>query len=224
MKLIRSILGVVIQVVIFGSVLLLPTGAFAWRRAWLLISLMAAFSAWSSWALPQRVLDERWKPPLQTGQPPADKILVVFFIAAFLGAILFIPVDVFRLHLMRKPGTLVSFAGLALLVAGCWIMYLSLRENTFASPAVRHQGERGQTVVDTGVYGVVRHPMYAAGALLSLGIPLWLESYAAALLAIVPIGLLALRIPIEEELLERELAGYASYEKRVSKRLIPFIW
>jgi protein-S-isoprenylcysteine O-methyltransferase Ste14 len=73
-------------------------------------------------------------------------------------------------------------------------MSLALKENAFAAPIVKHQEERNQTVVDRGVYSVVRHPMYAGAVPLLIGIPLWLESYAAALLAIVPILLLAVRI------------------------------
>ena len=89
---------------------------------------------------------------------------------------------------------------------------------------VRHQEERHQTVIDTGVYSIVRHPMYAGSALLMVGLPLWLESYAAAALAIVPIALTAVRILFEERFLKRELKGYEDYTKRVKYRLIPFIW
>jgi len=89
---------------------------------------------------------------------------------------------------------------------------------------VRHQEERNQTVVDRGVYSVVRHPMYAGAVPLLIGMPLWLESYAAALLAIVPSLLLALRILIEERFLKRNLQGYVEYADRVRYRLVPFFW
>jgi protein-S-isoprenylcysteine O-methyltransferase Ste14 len=114
--------------------------------------------------------------------------------------------------------------GLVLFVAGWWIMTLALRENAFAAPVVKHQEERQHTVIDTGVYGVVRHPMYAGAVLLLVGMPLWLESYAAAILASVPIGTLVLRILVEEQFLRRELAGYDAYTRRVRYRLIPFLW
>jgi protein-S-isoprenylcysteine O-methyltransferase Ste14 len=149
---------------------------------------------------------------------------LVLFLATFFGLIVSIPLDVFRFHLMGKPGTLVSSLGLALLIAGWWIAYLGLRENAFAALAVKHQEERRQTVIDTGVYSIVRHPMYAGGALLMVGIPLWLESYPAALLASVPIATVALRILFEERFLRRELKGYDAYTQRVRYRLIPFLW
>ena len=158
------------------------------------------------------------------GQPLADKIVLMLFLASFYGLIVFIPMDVFRLHLMGSPGLLVSSLGLFLFLAGWGIVFLALRENTFAAPVVRLQEERKQRVVDTGVYGVVRHPMYAGGILFIVGIPLWLESYAGVLLALVPIGTLVLRIRLEEQFLRRELKGYDAYTKRVRYRLVPFLW
>ena len=90
---------------------------------------------------------------------------------------------------------------------------------------VKLQEERHQTVIDAGVYSIVRHPMYAGGALIMLGLPLWLESYAAALLAIVPVAtILVLRILFEERFLRRELKGYNAYTERVRYRMIPFVW
>jgi protein-S-isoprenylcysteine O-methyltransferase Ste14 len=170
------------------------------------------------------LLKERLKSPVQKGQPLADKIIVVPYIAAFFGLIVFISLDVFRFHLMGKPGTLVSSLGLALVIAGLWIVYLSLRENAFTALVVRYQEERQQAVIDTGFYSIVRHPMYAGSALLWVGIPLWLESYPAALLASVPIATIALRILFEERFLRRELKGYDAYTQRVRYRLIPFLW
>jgi protein-S-isoprenylcysteine O-methyltransferase Ste14 len=171
----------------------------------------------------QGLLDERLKPPIQKGQPVADKILVIPLIAAFLDLILFIPRDVFRFRLMSKRATIVSFLGLLLFVARRLIISLSFKENASAAPVVKHQEERRHTVVDTGVYSVVRHPMYMGAVLLLLGMPLWLESYAGALLAIIPIGLLAVRILFEERFLRRELKGYDAYTGRVRLRLIPLL-
>jgi len=170
------------------------------------------------------LLDERFKPPVQKGQPLADQIAVLSLIAAFVGEIVFIPLDVFRLHLMARPGVFVSSAGILVFVAGWWVMTLALRANPFAAPVVRHQEERRQVAIDSGPYSMVRHPMYAGAALLFVGMPLWLESCAATLLAVVPIGLLVLRIHIEERFLRRELPGYDAYARTVRYRLIPFLW
>ena len=170
------------------------------------------------------LLDERFKPPVQKGQPLADRIVVLSLIAAFVAEIAFIPLDVFRLHLMSPPGVFVSSAGILVFVAGWWVMTLALRANPFAAPVVRHQEERRQVAIDSGPYSMVRHPMYAGAALLFVGMPLWLESCAATLLAVVPVGLLVLRIHVEERFLRRELPGYDAYARTVRYRLIPFLW
>jgi protein-S-isoprenylcysteine O-methyltransferase Ste14 len=210
-----------------GGLLFLPAGTFHWWRAWVLIGVIAAGSLISELRLfpdHKDLIRERLKPPIQKGQPLADKIITLLMLLIFYGMFVFIALDVFGFHLMGRPGLLVSIAGLALLVAGWRIAYLALRENAFAALVVKGQGERGQTVVDSGAYGVVRHPMYAGAIAFFLGIPLWLESYAALGPAVFLIFLLMLRITIEEKYLRRELTGYDAYTKRVRYRLIPHLW
>jgi protein-S-isoprenylcysteine O-methyltransferase Ste14 len=219
--------GVVFNVAIFGGLLFLPAGTLDWWRAWVFLGVVfvgAVASTVSVLRVNKDLIEERFKPPVQQGQPLADKIVVVLFLAVFVSVIVFIPLDVFRFHLMAKPGTLASSFGLVLFAVGWWIMTLALRENAFAAPVVKHQEARQHTVIDSGVYGVVRHPMYAGAVPLLVGMPLWLESYAAALLASFPIGTLAVRILVEEQFLRRELAGYGAYTERVRYRLIPCVW
>jgi protein-S-isoprenylcysteine O-methyltransferase Ste14 len=223
----KLIVSIVIQTAIFGCLLFLPAGTFGWWRAWLLIGILFAGSVASAAGLfPGRMdlLRERLKSPIQKGQPLADKIVLMLLLISFYGLIAFIPLDVFRFHLIAAPGVAVSSLGMFLFLAGWWVAFVALRENVFAAPVVKLQEEREQKVVDTGVYGVVRHPMYAGGILFIVGIPLWLESYAGALLTLVPIAALVLRILFEERYLIRKLKGYEAYTKRVRYRLIPFLW
>jgi protein-S-isoprenylcysteine O-methyltransferase Ste14 len=224
MYIVRLILGVVFNMAIFAGLLLLPAGTWAWGRAWVFLGVVLIATVATVVSLPRELLDERMKPLVQKGQPLADKILVLLLVATFCGMLVFIPLDVFRLQLLGKPGAFVSFLGLLLFIVGWGIMAFALKANAFAAPVVKHQEERHQTVVDTGVYGVVRHPMYAGAAPMIIGMALWLESYAAALLSSVPIGILVLRILAEEQFLRRELQGYDAYTKRVRYRLIPFLW
>jgi Putative protein-S-isoprenylcysteine methyltransferase len=227
MSIFKLTLGIVFNVAIFGFSLFLPAGTLDWWRAWMFLGVDfvgAVASTVILYRIKKGVLEERFKLPIQKGQPLSDKVVVVLLIASFVGLIVFIPLDVFRFHLMAKPGPLVSSLGLVLFVAGWWMMTLALKENAFAALVVKYQEERHQRVIDSGVYGVVRHPMYAAAIPLMVGMPLWLESYAAAMLSIVPIGTLVLRIYIEEQFLKRELAGYDAYTERVRYRLIPFLW
>src|SRR5262245_5133845 len=193
----KLVFGVIYNLIFFGAMLFLPAGTFDWPRAWVFLGLvLVGATATMLIVFPGRedLLNERFKPPVQKGQPLADKIIVLLLIAAFLGVIVFIPLDVFRFHLMDKPGPLVSSLGLILVIVGWLIISLVFKENAFAAPVVKHQEERHQTVIDTGVYSIVRHPMYAGAILLMIGLPLWLESYAAALLAIVPMTMIVVRI------------------------------
>jgi protein-S-isoprenylcysteine O-methyltransferase Ste14 len=227
MSILKLTVGVLSNVTIFGLLLFLPARTLDWWRAWMFLAVVfvgAGLSTVSLYGTSKELLAERFKPPVQKGQPFEDKIVVLLLIAGFLAVIAFIPLDVFRLHLLPRPGMLVSSSGLLLFIAGWWIMTLALLENAFAAPVVKHQEERQQKVIDTGVYRVLRHPMYAGTIPLLVGMPLWLESYAAAVLAIVPIGALVVRILIEEEFLRRELKGYDAYTERVRYRLIPFLW
>ena len=227
MFILKLIVGLVINMAIFGGLLFLPAGTWDWWRAWMFLSvLFVAYVATMVTVFPGRedLLDERFKPLIQKGQPAADKIVVLLLVAMFCGVTAFIPLDVFRFHLMGKPGLFVSCLGFLVFAAGWWIISLSFKENAFAAPVVRHQEDRHHRVIDTGVYGLVRHPMYAGSVLLMVGMPLWLESYAAALLASAPIAALAVRILIEEQFLRRELKGYDAYTRKVRYRLIPFVW
>jgi protein-S-isoprenylcysteine O-methyltransferase Ste14 len=227
MSIAKLVIGVILNVAICGVLLFLPAGTLDWWRAWVFLGVvlvLAVMSTVSLFRVNRGLLEERFKPPIQKGQPLADKILVMLVIAEFVGLIAFIPLDVFRFHLMARPGALVSSLGLVLFVAGWWIMTLAMRENAFAAPVVRHQEERHQTVIDSGVYGVVRHPMYAGAIPMLAGMALWLESYAAAMLVSIAIVTLVLRILVEEQFLRRNLAGYDAYTERVRYRLVPYLW
>ncbi len=227
MRIFKLLAWIVLNVGIFGMMLFVPAGTVDWWRAWVFIAVVfvaACAIAINVLAHSEGLLDERLKSPLQKGQPLADKFILLLCLAAWGGLIVFVPLDVFRFHLLPTPGFLASLSGLVLAVVGWWVMYLSFRENAFAASVVRHQKERQQVVVASGVYGFVRHPMYAGGVLGWIGASMWLGSYAAALLTIVPIGTIALRILFEERFLRRELRGYDAYSERVRYRLIPFLW
>ena len=224
---IRLIGGVVYVVVLYGGALFLPAGTWHWPRAWTLLGLTTLSTAVSTAYLnasSPEIVEERWKPPIQKGQPLADKIIVTVFIFLYLGTLVFTALDVFRWHLLPRPGVIVSSIGLVLYVASWVLITRVLRENAFASAAVRYQEERHQRVIDTGPYALVRHPMYAGAVPLILGLPLWLESYAATLLGILVCVVMSVRIRLEESFLRRNLPGYEDYVRRVRWRLIPGVW
>jgi protein-S-isoprenylcysteine O-methyltransferase Ste14 len=223
----KLVAGIITNLVIYGGLLFGPAGTFLWWRAWVFLGVVLIATVATMFFLRERpdLLNERFKSPIRKGQPLADKIILILFIATYVGMMVFIPLDIFRFHLLAPPGAVVSTLGLVLFVAGWWIFSLALKENPFGIAAVKFQEERHQRVVDTGVYAVVRHPMYAGGILLIIGMPLWLESYAALLLAIIPSAVLGgLRIQVEERFLKEKLPGYAAYMEKVRYRLVPYIW
>lgn len=222
----KLILGVAWNTTTYGAVLFLPAGTLDWC-AWVFLGVLTVLTiATLVGVLRTRpgLMKERDKGIIQKGQPRIDRVIIIAFVVAYMGSMVFIPLDVFQFHLLPKPNVWVSSLGLVLIVVGWVIISLVFRENSFAAPVVRHQSEREHAVVDTGVYSIVRHPMYAGIFVFNVGIALWLESYAAALLTLVPIGLLAVRIVFEERFLRRKLAGYEAYTEKVRYRLIPFVW
>ncbi len=225
----KLVLSFLLQISLFAALLFLPAGTWWWWRAWVFIGVMCVMlpvAALAAGVFPTDAdfLNERLKPPIQHGQPLADKVFVLLFLNAFIGFMIFIPLDVFRFHLLGEPSPVVAGAGLVAVMAGWWIVSLASKENTFAAPVVKYQETRHQQVIDTGPYAVVRHPMYAGGVLLFLGIPLWLGSYAGVVMASAPSAAIVVRILLEEHFLIQKLDGYAAYTRRVRYRLVPFLW
>jgi protein-S-isoprenylcysteine O-methyltransferase Ste14 len=217
----------VAQTLLFAALLFLPAGTIHWWQGWvyLLISLIAgvAGAVWLNATNPD-LLRERMKPLSQPDQPVADKRATFIFVCLGLLWFVFIPVDVFHLYLLPLPPSWLRWTGLALWAVSMWLIYLAFRENSFAATVVKLQRERQQTVVDSGPYAVVRHPLYSAVLIYAAGIALWLGSIAAIPLIVVPLVGLILRIRVEEAHLERHLPGYDAYLRKVSWRLVPYVW
>lgn len=210
-----------------GVPLFLPAWTLDWPRAWIFLGLVFAMAATLMFSIfPSRpdLLAERYKPPIQEGQPLPDRLLTLALLASFFGLLVFTALDVFRWHLLGETTIPVAVVGLALFVGGWTLMALAVRDNAFAALVVRYQEERHQVVVDRGTYAVVRHPMYAGGIPFMIGMPLWLGSWAGVLVALAPIATLLLRVVVEERFLWEKLDGYAAYTRKVRWRLIPFIW
>jgi protein-S-isoprenylcysteine O-methyltransferase Ste14 len=223
----KVIAGVVFNVALYALLLFVPAGTLRWWQAWVFLAVTVVVMAAAVFSiLPDSadLFSQRAKGIIQKGQPLWDKILVILLVVSYVGQIIFIPLDVFRFHVLPKPGAFVSCIGLALYVAGWWIMTLAMKANPFAVPVVRLQDERHQRVIATGIYAVVRHPMYAGFVPMAIGPALWLQSYVAALLAFAPIAVLAVRSVFEERFLKRGLEGYDAYTEKVRCRLIPFLW
>lgn len=227
MLMIKGIAGGLIQPILFAALLLIPAGTWHWPRAIQFVSaytivllvsivLMARFAPSS--------LEARLEMPGAKSQPLADRIITFLLILAMLAWFAFVPVDVFRLQLFPPPSLALSILGAVLGFTGYGIMILALFQNAFAVPVAREQPERGQVLIDTGLYGLVRHPMYLGILVFFIGVALWLESYASLLSLSLVFLLLVARIYIEEKTLREGLTGYIGYMERVRYRLVPFVW
>ena len=203
-----------------GLLIFLPAGTLAWSRGWLFMialfgpMLIAGFvMLFRAPKLLQKRLDVKEK---QTAQKGVLALSGLMFLAGFVVAGL----D-FRFGWSQMPLPVTIVATVVFLAA--YALYGEvLRENEWLSRTVKV--EEGQSVVDTGLYGIVRHPMYAVTIWLFLAIPLILGSwYALIIFAVYPV-LILVRLRDEERLLARDLPGYRDYQKKVRYRLFPFIW
>ena len=203
-----------------GLLIFLPAGSVHYVRGWLLMALLfipmliAGFvMLFKSPAFLEKRLDAKEKQATQKG-------VLAFSGLMFIGGFVVAGLD-FRFGWSYVPDAVVIAASALFLLA--YALYAEvMRENAYLSRTIKV--EEGQTVVDTGLYGVVRHPMYSATVLLFLMIPLILGSWYALIgFAFYP-AIIILRLKDEEDLLSRELAGYEDYKKKVKYRLLPFIW
>ena len=203
-----------------GLLLFLPAGTLSYTYGWLFVGLLfvpmliAGFImlAKSPGFLKKR-LDAKEKQSAQKGVVALSGLM---FLAGFVVAGL----D-FRFGWSDMPTWVVITASALFLIA--YVLYAEvMRENAYLSRTIKV--EEGQKVVDTGLYGIVRHPMYAVTILLFMMIPLILGSwYALIAFAFYPI-IIIVRLTEEEKLLTKELPGYAEYKQKVKYRIIPYVW
>lgn len=215
-----AIIKFLLGVVLVGALIFLPAGTLLYFNGLLLMGILFVpmlFAGIVMMIKNPKLLAGR----LDAKEKEKDQDLVVklsglMFLSGFIVAGFG-----FRFNWYTLPFG-VSIGGAVVFIVA-YILYAEvLRENTYLSRTIKV--EDGQKVVDTGLYGIVRHPMYSVTLLLFLSMPIVLGSvYAFAIFWAYPF-IIAKRIKGEEELLERELEGYSEYKKKVKYRLIPFIW
>ena len=207
-------------VVLVGVLIFLPAGTFSYLGGWLLMGLLFVpmfFAGIVMMVKNPGLLQSR----LNARETLNEQSLVIklsglMFLAGFLISGFGVR---FGWHMLPQW----------VVITGCVVFVISyllyaevLRENTFLSRTI--QVQENQTVIDTGLYGIVRHPMYSATVLLFLSMPLILGSLYAFLIFLTYPLIIAKRIRSEEAFLERELPGYRAYKQKVKWRMIPFIW
>ena len=214
--LIKYLMGFLLVAVL----LFLPAGTVEYWNAWLFIALLFIPMFFLGAVLlvksPQ-LLEKR----LHSKEKESEQVMVVIlsfvmFLGGFIGAAL----D-FRFGWSKMPSAVVVIASVVLLIS--YGLYAEvMRENAYLSRTVEIQKE--QKVIDTGLYGIVRHPMYFATTLLFLSIPLVLGSWIGFFIFLIYPLLLVKRIKNEEVVLEMGLPGYREYKEKVRYRMLPFIW
>lgn len=207
-------------IVLVGLLIFLPAGSLTFWSGWLLMGILFIpmfFAGIVMMLKNPALLESRLNAKeTQREQSTVVKLSGLMFLAGFVVAGLG-----FRFHWYMLP--MGVSLGAAVLFLFAYVLYAEvLRENTYLSRTITVQ--QGQTVIDTGLYGIVRHPMYSVTLVLFLSMPIVLGSVYAFLIFLVYPFIIAKRIRHEEELLEKELSGYREYKQKVKFRLIPLIW
>ena len=216
----QGLLKMLSGMLIVALVLFLPAGSWNYFNGWLFCGLLflpmlvlGALLLWKAPALLEKRLNTKEQEKTQMAVVAVSSLL---FLAAFVAAGL----D-FRFGWTHVPIWLVCLA--AVLQLAAYGLYAEvMRENAWLSRTVEVQ--ENQKVIDTGLYGIIRHPMYTATILLFLAMPLVLGSWVSFAIMLLSPVVIVFRIRNEEQVLEAGLAGYREYKQRVRYRLLPFIW
>lgn len=214
-----SVLGI-------ATLLVWLSGDWQWVEGWIFgiwwSSFIAATFLWLHYKDPG-LLAERMRMPGSGGESRADMAILIGVKLSFIAWMVLSALDVHFGWMPRLP-LWTEVCGGILLLGGSFFTFRAFTDNTYLSQLVRIQTERGQHVIDTGVYGVVRHPLYLGASLWFVGGALLHGSVCGFLVAIIAVLLLVLRIFGEEKLLARDLNGYQEYLQKVRYRLVPHIW
>lgn len=212
-----------ITIAVMAVLLFVSAGTVSWSLGWwfivtFVVCVLIAMAI--IWRANPELFTARSR--VQPGTKAWDYIFLVLVIGGFMVMPLVAGLD-FRFGWLAVPSWVV--------VVGYVLFVLSFAGQTWPQavnrhfePGVRIQEDRGQTVIDTGPYAIVRHPGYISGALLALSIPLMLASWWALIPALVATLALAIRTPLEEKTLREELPGYTEYTQRVRYRWVPGVW
>lgn len=212
-----------VELVVIGLVLFLAAGTSNYWQAWLFLAVVA-ISKWVPRVYLLRTNPVAFERRMRAG-PAAETRLVQQVVMGGLWlslAAMFVVSAIDHRFGWSAVPTAICLFGDVLVAVGLGVPVLVVIQNSYAAATVRL--ESGQTLASTGLYGLVRHPMYTGNVIMMLGIPLALGSYWGLVFLIPGLIVLALRIRDEEKLLQEELDGYREYTQKVRYRLVPYMW
>jgi protein-S-isoprenylcysteine O-methyltransferase Ste14 len=211
---------------VIGLALFLAAGTLVWPAGWVFWGSFFIFTlVLTRWLISYNpgLLTERMTGMGKEDQKSWDKVFYLLANIYFLAWIIIMPLDSVRFQWTLMPVWMQALGGVMLLVS-YFLFFPVFRENSFLSPAVRLQTERQQSVVSSGPYHYVRHPMYSTAILFLTGTSLLLGSWIGLLMEMILVLGIAFRAVQEERTLQAELPGYSDYMNQVKYRLIPFVW
>jgi protein-S-isoprenylcysteine O-methyltransferase Ste14 len=210
---------------VLAALLFVPAGTIHWRGAQILLVAMGGggliVGLWLARHDPALFKERGATPKLM--KTSADRVLWVLLTVAYFPWLAFMALDV-RWHGFAQMPAWLNVAGGVVIVLGFAAVIRIYRENSFASAVVRIQRERGHSVISTGPYAIVRHPMYSVSILTYFAIPFALGSWRGFLFIPLLIVLVVFRTLTEERVLKKQLEGYSDYMKKVRYRFVPYVW
>src|ERR1044072_3523673 len=178
-KSLRQLVFSAVFLLVISSLLFFVAGDWHWMEGWVFTAIYIAGSLWIVVYLylgDPDLLNERFKAGAQKGQSTFDHIIIMMIVAAYTTWYILMPLDAKRFHFSPEFPVWIKIVGAISVALMFVIFFFTFKENSFAAPVVKIQEERGQKVISSGVYGVVRHPLYAGGIFLFLGAPMLLGS------------------------------------------------
>jgi protein-S-isoprenylcysteine O-methyltransferase Ste14 len=220
---VRAWFALAVLVAVMGVLLFVPAGTVHYWQAWVYLSMFMGASALTTLYLLRRdptLLERRMRGGPTAEKRPAQRLIMLGTSLGFIALLVVSALD-HRIGWSAVPLGVV-IAGDALVALGFGLIVRVYRENTFSSATI--EVAENQTVISTGPYAIVRHPMYASGSLYLVGTPLALGSYWGLVPIAAMMPFLIWRLLDEERLLAKGLTGYTEYQKQVRHRLVPFVW
>ena len=224
---VKTFIGILFQTSLLGVFLYLPALTLNWADAFLFLSIHFLITVLASAYLlivKPASIEARMNYDSKA-QPNEDRLATVLMLSAIVVGLSLAPIDIFHLNLSSTFEGNIKNIGLGFYFIGMLLFMASMNANEFAETTVNIQEERGQKVIDTGIYSKVRHPMYTGFIFFITGVNVWLGTYLSLLLSLVFLAIaLKSRISIEEKTLLSDLEGYEDYCKKVKARLIPYLF